>query len=40
MKIKVCGNTLPHQVSAFDDLGVTFAGLFFILNRRGTWRRR
>ena len=29
MKIKVCGNTLPHQVSALDDLGVTFAGFIF-----------
>jgi phosphoribosylanthranilate isomerase len=29
MKIKVCGNTLPHQVSALDDIGVTFAGFIF-----------
>jgi phosphoribosylanthranilate isomerase len=29
MKIKVCGNTLPHQVSALDELGVTFAGFIF-----------
>ena len=29
MKIKVCGNTLPHQVSALDVLGITFAGFIF-----------
>jgi len=29
MKIKVCGNTLPHQVNALDDLGITFAGFIF-----------
>jgi phosphoribosylanthranilate isomerase len=29
MKIKVCGNTLPEQVSAFDEMGVTFAGFIF-----------
>ena len=29
MKIKVCGNTLPHQVNALDDMGVTFAGFIF-----------
>jgi len=29
MKIKVCGNTLPQQVSALDELGVTFAGFIF-----------
>lgn len=29
MKIKVCGNTLPQQVNAFDDMGVTFAGFIF-----------
>ena len=29
MKIKVCGNTLPQQVNALDDLGVTFAGFIF-----------
>ena len=29
MKIKVCGNTLPHQVSSLDDLGITFAGFIF-----------
>lgn len=29
MKIKVCGNTLPQQVTALDDLGVTFAGFIF-----------
>ena len=29
MKIKVCGNTLPHQVNALDDIGVTFAGFIF-----------
>jgi phosphoribosylanthranilate isomerase len=27
--IKVCGNTLPEQVSAFDEMGVTFAGFIF-----------
>jgi len=29
MKIKVCGNTLPQQVNALDDLGITFAGFIF-----------
>jgi len=29
MKIKVCGNTLPQQVNALDDIGVTFAGFIF-----------
>ena len=29
MKIKVCGNTLPQQVTALDELGVTFAGFIF-----------
>ena len=29
MKIKVCGNTLPHQVDALDDLSITFAGFIF-----------
>lgn len=29
MKIKVCGNTLPHQVNALDDMGITFAGFIF-----------
>jgi len=29
MKIKVCGNTLPQQVNALDELGVTFAGFIF-----------
>ena len=29
MKIKVCGNTLPHQVTALDEMGVTFAGFIF-----------
>jgi phosphoribosylanthranilate isomerase len=29
MKIKVCGNTLPEQVNAFDEMGVTFAGFIF-----------
>ena len=29
MKIKVCGNTLPEQVSAFDEMGVTLAGFIF-----------
>ena len=29
MKIKVCGNTLPQQISALDDLGITFAGFIF-----------
>ncbi len=29
MKIKVCGNTLPQQVTALDDMGVTFAGFIF-----------
>jgi len=27
--IKVCGNTLPEQVSAFDEMGVTLAGFIF-----------
>ena len=29
MKIKVCGNTLPQQVNALDDMGITFAGFIF-----------
>ena len=29
MKIKVCGNTLPQQVTALDEIGVTFAGFIF-----------
>jgi phosphoribosylanthranilate isomerase len=29
MKIKVCGNTLPEQVNALDEMGVTFAGFIF-----------
>lgn len=29
MKIKVCGNTLPQQITALDDMGVTFAGFIF-----------
>lgn len=29
MKIKVCGNTLPHQVTALDEIGITFAGFIF-----------
>lgn len=29
MKIKVCGNTLPHQVTALDEMGITFAGFIF-----------
>lgn len=29
MKIKVCGNTLPEQVNALDELGITFAGFIF-----------
>jgi len=29
MKIKVCGNTLPQQVNALDDLGIAFAGFIF-----------
>lgn len=29
MKIKVCGNTLPQQVNALDDLGITFSGFIF-----------
>ena len=29
MKIKVCGNTLPQQVSGLDDIGVAFAGFIF-----------
>ena len=29
MKIKVCGNTLPQQVTALDDIGITFAGFIF-----------
>ncbi len=29
MKLKVCGNLLPEQVNAFDELGVSFAGFNF-----------
>jgi len=29
MKIKVCGNTLPQQITALDDIGITFAGFIF-----------
>jgi phosphoribosylanthranilate isomerase len=29
MKIKVCGNTLPEQVNALDEIGITFAGFIF-----------
>lgn len=29
MKLKVCGNILPEQVKAFDDLGVDMAGFNF-----------
>ena len=29
MKIKVCGNTLPEQVNALDEMGITFAGFIF-----------
>lgn len=29
MKIKVCGNTLPQQVNALDEMGITFAGFIF-----------
>ena len=29
MRIKVCGMTLPEQVSALDELGVDFAGFIF-----------
>ena len=29
MKIKVCGTTLPEQVNALDEMGVTFAGFIF-----------
>lgn len=29
MKIKVCGITLPQQVTALDEMGVTFAGFIF-----------
>jgi phosphoribosylanthranilate isomerase len=29
MKIKVCGNTLPGQVDALDEMGITFAGFIF-----------
>jgi len=29
MKIKVCGNTLPQQANALDDMGITFAGFIF-----------
>jgi hypothetical protein len=34
-RIKVCGMTLPEQVNALDEMGVDFAGLFFIQSRRG-----
>lgn len=27
--VKVCGNTLPEQVNAMDEMGVTFAGFIF-----------
>ena len=29
MRIKVCGMTLPEQVSALDEMGVDFAGFIF-----------
>jgi len=29
MKLKVCGNILPEQVRAYDDLGVDMAGFNF-----------
>ncbi|HRG25573.1 MAG TPA: phosphoribosylanthranilate isomerase, partial [Chitinophagaceae bacterium] len=29
MKLKVCGNILPEQVKAYDDLGVDMAGFNF-----------
>jgi phosphoribosylanthranilate isomerase len=29
MKLKVCGNTLPEQVNALDEMGVTLAGFIF-----------
>jgi phosphoribosylanthranilate isomerase len=29
MNIKVCGNTLPEQVNALDEMGITFAGFIF-----------
>lgn len=29
MKLKVCGNLLPEQVNAFDELGVSLAGFNF-----------
>ena len=29
MKIKVCGNTLPQQVAALDEMGIAFAGFIF-----------
>ncbi|MBI5373764.1 MAG: phosphoribosylanthranilate isomerase [Sphingobacteriales bacterium] len=29
MKLKVCGNLLPEQVNAFDELGVALAGFNF-----------
>lgn len=29
MKIKVCGNALPQQVNALDQMGITFAGFIF-----------
>ena len=29
MKIKVCGNSLPEQVNALDEMGITFAGFIF-----------
>ena len=29
MKLKVCGNTLPEQVNALDEMEITFAGFIF-----------
>ncbi len=29
MRIKVCGMTLPEQVNALDDMGVSLAGFIF-----------
>ncbi|HMU47079.1 MAG TPA: phosphoribosylanthranilate isomerase [Chitinophagaceae bacterium] len=29
MKLKVCGNILPEQVNALDEMGVQFAGFIF-----------
>ena len=34
MRVKVCGMTQLDQVRKLDEMGVDFAGLFFIRNHR------